>query len=119
MKSTQQVSSNVDSHLVVLMQGAKEGRSDAMAELRYQLSKYKHPKAMLKHLAKELKRTEEGREEKRAAQAAAREKHRIATSAPTHPIFRKSRARKVAGKTDAFDHRVILCGGFETNRRRH
>lgn len=119
MNSIQLGSASVPSHLVVLMQGAKEGRSDAITELRHQLSKYKHPKAMLKQLAKELKRAEERREEKRVAQAAAREKHRINKFAPTHPIFRKSRAKKGARKTDAFAYRVILCGGFETNRRRH
>lgn len=119
MNSIQLDSASVPSQLLILMRGAKEGRSDAITELRRQLSKYKHPKAMLKQLAKELKRTEERREDKRVALAAAREKHRINKFAPTHPIFRKSRAKKGARKTDAFDYRVILCGGFETNRRRH
>ncbi|PHQ26086.1 hypothetical protein CLH62_00275 [Marinobacter guineae] len=119
MKSNQLNSSNVDSHLVVLMQGAKEGRPDAMAELRYQLSKYKHPKAMLKHLAKQIKRTEERREEKRASQAVARERYQTNKFAPSNTVFRKSRAKKGAGKTDAFAYRVVLCGGFEMNRRRH
>ncbi|MBW7469721.1 hypothetical protein [Marinobacter sp. F4218] len=119
MNSTQLDSASVPSQLVILMRGAKEGRSDAITELRRRLSKYKHPKAILKQLAKELKRTEERREDKRVAQAAAREKHRINKFAPTHPIFRKSRAKKGARKADAFAYRVILCGGFETNRRRH
>jgi Zn-dependent M32 family carboxypeptidase len=119
MNSIQLDSANVPSQLVILMQGAKEGRSDAINELTRQLSKYKHPKTMLKQLAKELKRTEERREEKRVAQSAAREKYRINKFAPTHPIFRKSRAKKGARRTDAFAYRVILCGGFETNRRRH
>jgi len=119
MNSIQLDSANVPSQLLILMRGAKEGRSDAISELRRQLSKYKHPKAVLKQLAKELKRTEERREEKRVAKASDREKYRINKFAPTHPIFRKSRAKKRTRKTDAFAHRVILCGGFETNRRQH
>ena len=119
MNSVASNNSSVPSQLVILMQVAKEGRSDAIAELRRQLSKYKHPKAMLRQLAKELKRNEERRVEKRVAQASAREKHRTNKFAPTHPIFRKSRAKKGARKTDAFAYRVILCGGFETNKRRH
>lgn len=119
MSSIQSDRARVPSQLVILMRGAKEGRSDAITELRRQLSKYKHPKAVLKQLAKELRRTEERREELRVAQAAAREKYRMNKFAPTHPIFRKSRAKKGARKADAFAYRVILCGGFETNRRRH
>lgn len=119
MNSIQLDGASVPSQLLILMRGAKEGRSDAITELRRQLLKYKHPKAVLKQLAKELKRAEERREEKRVVQDSAREKYRINKFAPTHPIFRKSRAKKRARKTDAFAYRVILCGGFETNRRRH
>lgn len=119
MSSIQSDRARVPSQLVILMRGAKEGHSDAIAELRHQLSKYQHPKAVLKQLAKELTRTEERREEQRVAQAAAQEKYRVNKFTPTHPIFRKSRAKKGARKADAFAYRVILCGGFETNRRRH
>jgi hypothetical protein len=119
MNSIQLDSASVPSQLVILMQGAKEGRSDAIAELRRQLSKYKHPKAVLEHLARELKSMEEKLEKRRAIRAAEREKHQTSKFAPTHPVFRKSRANKGARRTDAFAYRVILCGGFETNRRRH
>lgn len=119
MDSTQPNSLDDQSYLVVLMQGAKEGRSDAMDELRRQLSKYRYPKAVLKQLAKEVKRMEQKREEKRAVRAAEREKQQTSKFAPTHPVFRKSRAKKAARRADAFAYRVILCGGFETNRRRH
>lgn len=119
MSSIQSDRERVPSQLVILMRGAKKGRSDAIAELMRQLSKYKHPKAVLKQLAKELTRTEERREEQRVAHAAAREEYRVDRFAPTHPIFRKSRAKKGARKADAFAYRAILCGGFDTNRRRH
>jgi hypothetical protein len=120
MSSIQINSETVHRHLVGLMQGAHDGHAVSIAELQRQLSKHKHPKEMLKYLAaKELKRTKERQETIRAARAAARERNQTNKFAPTHPIFKKSRASKGARKTDAFDYRVILCGGFETNRRRH
>lgn len=119
MGSASSLKSAAHERLLGLMLRVKDGDDASMIELKRQISKYKNPKSILKHLASELRQIEERCEKLRLARARAREKNEPAKFPATHPLFRKARATKGAGKSDAFDYRVVLCGGFETNRRRH
>src|SRR5690554_3941620 len=104
--------------IIGLTRKAQDGRRETLFQLTRQINQtpdFNYTIAKIKRFFhKEQLAREKGAERRRIA----REKSDRPTFQRTHPVFSTGRRRKKKGSSDAM-HRAILCGGFETNRRRH